>query len=52
MAAHARSVLTGSALSIPIGGSRLLLGIWQGVFLWKLRTTGHTRSIIVTLVVE
>jgi secondary thiamine-phosphate synthase enzyme len=50
MAAHARSVLTGSALAIPIGGDRLLLGTWQGVFLWKHRTAGHTRSIIVTLV--
>ncbi len=50
MAAHARSVLTGSALSIPIGGSRLLLGTWQGVFLREHRTAGHTRSTIVTLV--
>lgn len=46
----ARSVLTGYALLIPIGGDRLLLGTWQGVFLWKHRTAGHTRSIFVTLV--
>jgi secondary thiamine-phosphate synthase enzyme len=50
MAAHARSVLTDSALSIPIGDGRLLLGTWQGVFLWEHRTAGHARSIIVTLV--
>jgi secondary thiamine-phosphate synthase enzyme len=39
MAAHARSVLTGSGLSIPIGAGALLLGTWQGIYLWEHRTS-------------
>jgi len=49
MSAHVRSVLTQSALSIPVGSGRCLLGTWQGVFLWEHRTIGHTRSIVVTV---
>src|SRR6478672_6136944 len=29
MAAHARSMLSGASLSVPVGGGRLLLGTWQ-----------------------
>jgi secondary thiamine-phosphate synthase enzyme len=50
MAAHARAVLTGSSVSVPVGGGRLLLGTWQGVYLWEHRTAPHTRSIVVTVV--
>lgn len=49
MAAHARSVLTGTALTIPVGGGRLLLGTWQGVFLWEHRTAPQTRHVVVTV---
>ncbi len=49
MAAHARSVLTGSALTIPVGAGRLLLGTWQGVFLWEHRASPQQRHVIVTL---
>ncbi len=49
MAAHARSVLTGSALSVPIGEARLLLGTWQGVYLYEHRASSHQREIVVTL---
>src|SRR3954447_14788701 len=35
MAAHARSVLTDSGLIVPVGAGRLLLGTWQGIFLWE-----------------
>jgi secondary thiamine-phosphate synthase enzyme len=49
MAAHARSVLTDTALSIPVGGGRLLLGTWQGLFLWEHRTSSQTRRVIVTI---
>jgi len=50
MAAHARSILAGVELTIPIGGGRLLLGTWQGVFVWEHRHRGHTREIVVTIV--
>ena len=49
MAAHARSVLSGSSLSIPVGSGVLLLGTWQGIYLWEHRTQPHTRSIVLTV---
>lgn len=50
MAAHARAVLTGSSVTVPIGGGELLLGTWQGIYLWEHRTVPHTRSIMMTVV--
>lgn len=49
MAAHARTVLTGTSVTVPIGGGTLLLGTWQGIYLWEHRTVPHTRSITVTV---
>ncbi len=49
MAAHARSVLSGASLTIPVGAGRLLLGTWQGVFLWEHRRASHTRRVVVTV---
>jgi len=52
MAAHARSVLTSNSVSIPIDGGRLLLGTWQGLYLWEHRQQGHSRRLIVTVLGE
>jgi secondary thiamine-phosphate synthase enzyme len=49
MAAHARTVLTSSSLTIPVGEGRLLLGTWQGIYLWEHRRQAHTRNIVVTV---
>lgn len=50
MPAHVRSMLSGVSLSIPVGDGDLLLGTWQGVFLWEHRTQPHERRISVTLI--
>jgi secondary thiamine-phosphate synthase enzyme len=50
MAAHARSVLTTNSLQIPVAEGRLLLGTWQGIYLWEHRHAPHTRSVVVTVV--
>ena len=50
MAAHARSVLAGSAVTVPVGNGELLLGAWQGIYLWEHRTGPQTRRIAVTVV--
>lgn len=50
MAAHARSVLTATSLSIPLVHGRLGLGTWQGVYLWEQRVRGHRRQLVLTLV--
>lgn len=49
MAAHARSVLTDTGLTVPIGGGRMLLGTWQGIFLWEHRTSPQRRRVVVTV---
>ena len=49
MAAHARSALTGSALSLPIRDGALRLGTWQGLYLWEHRGTPHRRRLVVTV---
>lgn len=52
MAAHARTMLSGESLSVPIGHGRLLLGTWQGLYLWEHRTGPQHRSVVVTLLGE
>lgn len=47
MPAHIRSVLTKTSEQIPIADSRLVLGIWQGVYLWEHRQRSHQREIVV-----
>jgi secondary thiamine-phosphate synthase enzyme len=49
MAAHARSLLAGSSVSVPVGKSGLLLGTWQGIYLWEHRTGPQLRSVVVTV---
>lgn len=49
MAAHARAVLTDSSLMVPVGGGKLLLGTWQGIFLWEQRAAPQRRHVVVTL---
>ena len=49
MAAHARSILTSNSLTIPVADGRLMLGTWQGLYLYEHRHAGHARSVVVTV---
>ena len=49
MSAHVRTTLTESSLTIPFNTGQLLLGTWQGVFLWEHRTMAHTRQLVISL---
>jgi len=49
MAAHVRSVLTQTELSVPVALGQCSLGTWQGIYLWEHRAVSHARTIIVTL---
>lgn len=49
MAAHARAVLTSNSLQIPVADGRLLLGTWQGIYLWEHRHAPQARSVVVTV---
>lgn len=50
MAAHGRNVLAGSSISVPVKDGELVLGRWQGIYLWEHRTQGQRRRIVVTIV--
>lgn len=49
MSAHVRTVLTESSLLLPVADGDLLLGTWQGIFLWEHRTSAHRRRVVVTV---
>lgn len=49
MAAHIRSVLTASSLSVPVVNGELALGTWQGIFLWEHRLAPHQRQVVLSL---
>jgi secondary thiamine-phosphate synthase enzyme len=47
MPAHIRSALTHTSEQIPIARGRLVLGTWQGIYLWEHRQWSHQREIVV-----
>ena len=47
MPAHIKSALTATSLSIPLMDGRLVLGTWQGIFLWEHRSARGERDLIV-----
>jgi secondary thiamine-phosphate synthase enzyme len=46
MPAHIRSALTQVQLSIPVSGGRMVLGTWQGLYLFEHRTHPHRREVV------
>lgn len=52
MPAHLRAVLTGVQLSIPLARGRLMLGTWQGIYLWEHRRRPHRRELALHLLGE
>ncbi len=49
MAAHIRTVLSGVHLAIPVKAGRMMLGTWQGLYLWEHRDRSHNRRIALHL---
>ncbi|MCD7969210.1 MAG: secondary thiamine-phosphate synthase enzyme YjbQ [Alistipes sp.] len=49
MPSHAKSVLTGSTLTIPVTARRLNLGTWQGIYLCEFRNDGGPRRIVASV---
>ncbi len=50
MPAHAKSVLSGVSLTIPITDGHLNLGTWQGIYFNEFRNYGGPRQLIVTII--
>jgi secondary thiamine-phosphate synthase enzyme len=49
MPAHIRTALTATSLSVSFEGGRLLLGVWQAIYLWEHRAAGSTRMLTLHL---
>ena len=47
MAAHIRSALTQTSISVPYANHHLMLGTWQGIYLWEHRHAPHTRELAI-----
>jgi secondary thiamine-phosphate synthase enzyme len=47
MPAHIKSALTQSSLSVPIKNGQMVLGAWQGIYLWEHRHRGGERELVV-----
>ena len=49
MPAHLKTALFGHELTIPITNGKLLLGTWQGIYLWEHRDLASNRMIVATI---
>jgi secondary thiamine-phosphate synthase enzyme len=49
MPAHIKASLTAVSLSIPFSDDALMLGVWQGIYIWEHRKAGSNRKIIIHL---
>lgn len=52
MPAHLRTALTQVQLSIPVEHGRMVLGTWQGIYLFEHRRGAHRRDIVLHLIGE
>ena len=52
MPAHLRSALTQTQISIPLDGGRMMLGTWQGIYLFEHRRDPPQRTIAVHVIGE
>ncbi len=50
MPAHIRTALTTVNLSVPIAHGRLVLGTWQGIYVWEHRRAAHRRTIVIHVI--
>ncbi len=49
MPAHIKAALTAVSISIPVSAGRLMLGTWQGIYLFEHRDSPHRREIVLHL---
>lgn len=50
MPSHIKAALTATSLSIPICEGEMVLGTWQGIYLWEHRSAPHRRKLVVSVV--
>lgn len=49
MPSHIKMALTRTSETVPFAAGKMLLGTWQGLFLWEHRRAAHSRHLVVTV---
>ena len=52
MPAHLKTLITNTNVTMSVASNKLLLGVWQGIYLCEWRKYGQTRSVMVHLLGE
>jgi secondary thiamine-phosphate synthase enzyme len=52
MPGHIKMALTRTSETLPFADGNLLLGTWQGIFLWEHRRAAHSRHLVLTFIGE
>ncbi|HZW06164.1 MAG TPA: secondary thiamine-phosphate synthase enzyme YjbQ [Phycisphaerales bacterium] len=52
MPSHIRAAITATTLTIPVSDGSLMLGRWQGIYLWEHRAAPHRRMVAVACMGE
>ena len=52
MPAHLKTALTQVQLSIPVMAGAMVLGTWQGIYLFEHRARPHRREIVLHVIGE
>ena len=52
MPAHIKSTLTNSNLTLSIKNNKLILGIWQGIYLFEHRIEQQIRKVFLHIIGE
>lgn len=52
MPSHLRAALTQTHLAIPIATGKMMLGTWQGIYLFEHRRAPHEREVVVHVMGE
>ncbi len=47
MPAHIKTSLTSNSLNLSIINSKIILGTWQGIYLWEHRDASHNRKVLI-----
>ena len=50
MPAHIRSALTSTSETVPVVDGQLILGTWQGIYIWEHRDQKHNRKVLLSVV--
>lgn len=52
MPSHIKMALTRTSETVPFADGKLMLGTWQGIYLWEHRRQVHSRTVVVTVLGE